>query len=92
MTKYKILFAEDGCWRVVGDEDAASAEQAVRAVAEKVLVAGTYVAVPTRSWNPVDVQTRQVTNVVLSADSGEREPEEPGPNPESDDPSTDPNA
>lgn len=88
MTTYKVLRAEDGRWGFVAEIEAGSAEQAVRAVAEKVLVAGTYVAVPTRSWNPVDVQTRQVTNVVLAAGSGES----PAVSPESDDPTTDPNA
>lgn len=63
-TSYIVLGRfETGGWMQIGEaQPATSAEGAIRAVAAKLkpeAQAGTYVAVPQRSWKPVQVRAEQ---------------------------------
>ena len=65
-TEYTILAFEDGTWRLLGTYTARTAISAIRdylATAGKN--SGLYVAVPTRSWQPVKVTAQTVTTLKL---------------------------
>jgi hypothetical protein len=50
-------------WAEVETVEAASADAAIRQVAEKKVAAARYVAVPERSWKPREVTVAQTTKV-----------------------------
>jgi hypothetical protein len=78
--EYVVLKRTDGqvknilpTWDFIANIEATSAEQAVRRAVEKPGTSflnsegpTTLVAVPARSWNPVDVQVQTTTSIVLS--------------------------
>lgn len=62
MTNYTILLKEGEAWKVVGTKEAASAKAAIRAQLNGKaagMSTGTFVAVPSRSWEPVTVKVEQ---------------------------------
>jgi hypothetical protein len=73
VTEYVILRLEQGHWIQLGFVKAASALGAIRHVAEKEKLAGTFVAAPARSWRPQVVTLEQTTSARLK--SQKQEPE-----------------
>ena len=65
MTEYIILElgGEAGAWREFGKSRASSPQRALRSLD---LRAGTYVAVPFRSWKPLTVKVEQTTKVTIT--------------------------
>jgi len=78
--EYVVLKRADGqvknilpTWDFIANVEATSAEQAVRRAVEKPGTSflnsegpTTLVAVPSRSWNPVDVQVQTTTSIILT--------------------------
>lgn len=66
-TSYVVLAADarvDGTWKVLGAAEASSAKVAIQAVVDKMeQKAGSYVAVPERSWHPLIVKVETQTVV-----------------------------
>lgn len=75
LTPYVVLKKEDsgGGWLVAKERvTCRNAEVAIREVAEKLGAdeqAGTYLAIPVRSWNPVKVAPKTVTTLEMEAAS-----------------------
>lgn len=67
-TEYTVLERVDqaGGWSVRDSVTASSSDQAVRMVGEQRGVTATYVAVPTRSFQPREIVVEQVTSVRLA--------------------------
>lgn len=69
MTDYLILKSvEGGTWEVVGSTEARSARSAIRSRVDGKAETqeGTYVAVPSRSWQPVKVAVETKTALKFS--------------------------
>jgi hypothetical protein len=68
-TTYVVLRRnnESPGWEDIGTIDGASAQQAIRNALNGRVVEGTYVAVPTRSWKPLQVSAVQTTVLKLEA-------------------------
>lgn len=67
-TEYVVLHHHDGAWRELQRVSASSAMGAVRQVADGTEApAGRFVAVPTRSWQPVGVEVITVRQLKLKA-------------------------
>lgn len=83
MRTYRVLVEnEDGSYRIVGDIQASSAEQAIRLAATEH-GDGRYVAVPDRSWN--ESGAKREVRIVLTdplADTGSDNDDEPEDEPE----------
>lgn len=68
MTEYVILEQNSdnhSVWQEKKPEYVVKASSARRALQEAKVGAGTFVAVPARSWNPLIVKTEQVTKVTI---------------------------
>jgi hypothetical protein len=69
MTRYLVLElnASEAAWGEIGAVTAKSAKDAIRlTLAEAGSPAGQYVAVPARSWKPVQVEAVQTTVLKLT--------------------------
>lgn len=54
-------------WEIEAVKMASSGEAAIRSIGEEVLVGGhTYVAIPSRSWNPITVEIERTTTMKLT--------------------------
>jgi hypothetical protein len=69
-TTYIVLQREADldAWHDIGTTEASSADAAIRRVVDS---AGTYVAVPARSWKPVTVRTETQTVIRLDTPPAE---------------------
>lgn len=71
LTPYLILkHTIDNGWETVQEKTARNATAAIRAVVEKLTEAdqaGTYVACPMKSWNPVKVAPKTVTTLEMES-------------------------
>ncbi len=68
MTEYVILEQHSenkSVWQEKSPEYVVKASSAQQALRLSKLGAGTYVAIPARSWNPLIVKTEQVTKVTI---------------------------
>lgn len=69
LTEYIVVrFAGDGNWKIVQAKTSKTSEGAIRAVVEKLAEkdqSGKFVAVPARSWKPVDVAAKFVTTLEI---------------------------
>lgn len=65
MTDYIILKWNEGAqgWKEHGGTTSSSPERAIRTLA--VVDAGEYVAVPKRSWRPLEVKVEQTTKITI---------------------------
>jgi hypothetical protein len=72
MSEYLVLYSSpSGNWESLGLVDARSTAEAIRMRIQKDdnALAGTYVAVPARSWRPVTVTAETQTVIRLKAQS-----------------------
>jgi hypothetical protein len=68
VTEYVILEQNSdnhSVWQEKSPEYVVKASSAKRALQSAALGAGTYVALPARSWKPLTVKTEQVTKVTI---------------------------
>lgn len=67
-TEYVVLHHHDSSWREIQRVTASSASGAVRQVATGTEApSGRFVAVPVRSWQPIDVKVETVRQLRLAA-------------------------
>lgn len=62
---YVALCLNGKTWELVGKVEAVSSEQAVRKTVQEREQEATFVAVPSRSWQPVTVSVKTTTSVVV---------------------------
>lgn len=67
-TSYMVLTRNSETWTEVGIFEAAYAEGAIRQAAEGNTEAAAFVAVPSRSWRPVNVRPQVQTKLVFEED------------------------